>query len=236
MAKQAPRPTAKTAETKNENSAGLTFKTPITNPLHQGVGNRNPEALRAINILANNAKQQLDWAEQEKKAAELLNDYRKKIEKIRSEIEKDHFQTEKQIDELVMSAELANEAYKAHQKEISARKAENVKFIEAAAQEEIQIVSHEFSERIRSWKTKTDVKKQAATTKYNAEIEQEKARGVRQTDPSEAQARAIAAQKMKAFIAGKPMAEVEAIGGQGVNQGSQQVALLDRFSFDFGRG
>ena len=234
MAKPQSKPTGKTAETTNPHSAGMTFKTKITNPLHQGVGNSSPERLRAINILKNNAKLQLEWAQEEQKAAEDLEEHRKKIEKIRSEIEKIHFKTEKEIDEYVLAAELAEKGYEAHKREFDARKAKNIQLINAVADEEIAIVGHDFDERIRSWKARTETKKQASTAKYEAEIAQEKAKGNREKDPAEAQRKAIDAQRMKAFIAGKPMAEVEAIGAgvNGNNQG-QSVALLDRFTFNF---
>jgi hypothetical protein len=239
MAKQpvkAPgKPAGKPGENKNPHSAGLTLRVPITNPLHKDIGDSNPDRLREINVLKNNAKDQLKWAEEEKKAADLLNDYRKKIEAIRLDIEKNHFQTEKDIDELVLQAELAGTAYAAHQRELAARKQENVKFIDAAATEEITIVSHTFSERLRAKKSKTELQKSAATAKYNAQIEQEKASGKKEIDPEVAKAKAIEVQRMKAYIAGKPLVEVYAIGGSDSQQPSQAVAFLDRFTFDFGK-
>jgi len=239
MAKQPVKAPGKTSEkpgeNKNPHSTGMTFRVPSTNPLHDGVGDSNPDRLRQINILKDNAKSQLKWAEEEKKAADLLNDYRKKIEAIRLEIEKNHFQTEKDIDELVLSAELAGTAYAAHQRELAARKQENIKFIDAAAGEEIAIVSHTFSERLRAKKSKTELQKSAATAKYSAQIEQEKASGKKEIDPEVAKARAIEAQRMKAYIAGKPLAEVYAIGGSDNQQMGEAVAFLDRFTFDFGK-
>lgn len=234
MAKTPLKSTAKSVESTNPKSAGLSFKTKITNPLHQEVGNSSPERLREINILKNNAKLQLEWAQEEQKAAEELEEHRKKIEKIRSEIEKIHFKTEKEIDEYVLAAELAEQGYIAHKREFDARKAKNIQLINAVADEEIQIVGHDFDERIRAWKTRTETKKQASTAKYEAEIAQEKAKGNREKDPQAAQLKAIETQRMKAFIAGKPMAEVEAIGAgiDGNNQG-KNVALLDRFTFNF---
>ena len=240
MKKQPIRPTGKpaqkTAENQNPHSAGMTFRTQVTNPLHREMGDSNPDRLREINILTNKAKKQLEWANEEKKASDLLNEYRRKIEALRSETEKAHFQNEKQIDELVLAAELAGEAYQAHQRELTARKGETVKFIKAAEGHEIELVAHTFAERIRAKKSKSEIDKQAVTAKYNAEIEQQKVRGKKEIDPAVTQAKAIQAQRMRAYIAGKPMEEVNAIGASSNNnQQSQPVALLDRFSFNFGK-
>lgn len=237
MAKQPVKPTGKTAtQPTNEHSAGMTFRVPIDDSLHQGIGDSSPERLRAINILRNNAKQQLEWAKEEQKAHEETSKIRKEIEGIRLELQSTHFKTEKEIDELVLKAEIAQIAYAAHTRELAERKSQNVKFINAVTDQEIQIVSHEFAERIRSSNTKTEQKKAAATAKYEAEIAQEKAKGSRETDKGEAERKAIAARRMKAYISGKPMQEVEAIGGsQGGAVQNGQVALLDKFTFDFGK-
>jgi D-Tyr-tRNAtyr deacylase len=223
-------------QVKSEYSADIVCRVPISNPLNKGMGNRTPAELREINIRAKNAKQQLEWAQEEKKATDLWNEYRQKIEALRLEVEKGHFQTEKQIDELQLSAELAGVAYAAHQRELAARKGENVKFINAAASDEIEVVAHGFSERIRAGKAKTVNKKDALTARYTAEIEQEKARGKKEVDPEIARQRAIKNQRMKAYIAGVPEEEIARIGTERTGGSIQaQPALLDRFSFNFGK-
>jgi len=214
-------------------ATGLTLKVPVTNAQYAEVGNLTPAKVRALNIKKDNAILQLEWAKEWFEAVKQLEGARKAIEEIRSNIEKLHFKTEKEVDEYVLAALLAKEGYDQHFREWTARRAQETGLISSVTDDEIRAVSAEFSDRVRVWKAKTDQRIADSSEKAEATISQ----FGRKKDNGQAQRDAEARARLKAFISGKPMSVVNAIGagsGMGENDDNKnQSGLLDKL-FTFG--
>jgi len=213
-------------------ATGLAFKVPVTNSQYADVGNLTPAKVRALNIKKDNAKLQVEWANEWFEAVKELESARKEIEEIRSNIEKLHFKTEKEIDEYVLASLLAKAAYEEHFREWTARKAQELGFLTKVTDEEIRAVSVEFADRVRVWKAKTDQRISDSHEKAEASI----AQFGRKKDNGQAQRDAEARARLKAFTSGKPMDQVNAIGSSSGSAyvGTTQVALLDKL-FSFGK-
>lgn len=187
---------------------GIKLKTKITNPQYAMVGNLDPAAMRAINIKKANALLQKEWAAEWLKAVKTIEACRAEIEKISSEIEKTHFETEQEVDEYVLKALLAKAEYEAHFKEWMARKNQAMSYISGNGDSEIQVVASEFSDRIRIRSAKTAKRIAASKEKADAEIEGLAFR----PDRSQAIAAANAKKQLALFMSGADMEVVNAIG------------------------
>lgn len=238
MAKKASKKSGRVATIDGEErdyTTGVEWKTPIKHQPYGDVGNLTPAKMRAMNIKRENMAQQVEWAEEWLIAVEETEDGRKRIEQIRSQVQKKYFATEKAVDEYVLASLLADEGYQAHFREWTARKDLELGLIKHVEAEEIRAVADEFTQKTLEWKTRTDIRIQ----RFQAESQARIADMNTDKDNSQAQQRIAAKKRLKAFTSGAPMDEVNAIGVASKAvvtvsaSGGRSKSLLDVFSFNW---
>ena len=219
---------AKKTATTESSTGGYTTKVAYSGELARP---KTPAEMRAVSLATKQMETELGLAKEWLAALKKYEAARAEIEQLTAEAEKLFFKTEKEIDEYVLSGLLAKEGYAAHLREWTDRKAHELRLINGVADQEIRVNAQTYADKLEIWVAKADSRIGISKAKTAATVADIQAEMVAKSDQTYQRQQAIAKRQATAFIRGESMDAIELMASP--NKGN--VALLDRFTFEFGK-